>query len=150
MCDPTPYNVHCSCCKVHLIMCKPHFFTNTKSFPFLYTSCCYLPFLFIRSSTGGWSKHDHFHFVYLMEQYPPELPNRRMLYVDRMLREMPHKTRSKLVRNVAGPGHGVIPVDLSAFSLYTVNSLQVKIRSILTFPHSAVSSLRTQMYFRQK
>jgi len=52
-----------------------------------------------QSSTGGWSKHDHFHFVHLMEQYPPELPNRRMLYVDRMLREMPHKTRSKLVEH---------------------------------------------------
>ena len=53
--------------------------------------------LFVRSNTGGWSKQDHFHFVHLMEQYPVELPNRRMLYMDRMLREMPHKTRTKLV-----------------------------------------------------
>ena len=53
--------------------------------------------LFVRSNTGGWSKQDHFHFVHLMEQYPAELPNRRMLYMDRMLREMPHKTRTKLV-----------------------------------------------------
>lgn len=52
-----------------------------------------------QSSTGGWSKHDHLHFVHLMEQYPAELPNRRLLYIDRMLREMPHKTRSKLVEH---------------------------------------------------
>ncbi|KAJ7391764.1 hypothetical protein OS493_016051 [Desmophyllum pertusum] len=32
-----------------------------------------------------------------MEQYPPELPNRRMLYIDRMLRELSHKSRSQLV-----------------------------------------------------
>lgn len=50
-----------------------------------------------QSSSGGWSKQNHLHFVHLMEQYPPELPNRRMLYIDRMLREMPHKTRSELV-----------------------------------------------------
>lgn len=50
-----------------------------------------------QSSSGRWSKQNHLHFVHLMEQYPPELPNRRMLYIDRMLREMPHKTRSELV-----------------------------------------------------
>lgn len=50
-----------------------------------------------QSSSGGWSKQNHLHFVHLMEQYPPELPNRRMLYIDRMLREMSHKTRSELV-----------------------------------------------------
>ena len=32
-----------------------------------------------------------------MEQYPSEMPNRRMLYVDRMLREISHKTRLQLV-----------------------------------------------------
>lgn len=52
-----------------------------------------------QSITGGWSKLDHFHFVHLMEQYPPELPNRRKLYIDRMLKEMPHKTRSNLVEH---------------------------------------------------
>lgn len=52
-----------------------------------------------QSGTGGWSKQDHLHFVHLMEQYPPELPNRRMFYIDRMLREMPDKTRSKLVEH---------------------------------------------------
>ncbi|XP_029207917.2 coiled-coil domain-containing protein 148-like [Acropora millepora] len=52
-----------------------------------------------QSSSGGWSKQNHLHFVHLMEQYPPELPNRRMLYIDRMLREMPHKTRSELVEH---------------------------------------------------
>lgn len=52
-----------------------------------------------QSSTGGWSKHDHLHFVHLMEQYPPELPNRRMLYIDRMFREISHKTRSQLVEH---------------------------------------------------
>lgn len=52
-----------------------------------------------QGTTGGWSKHDHLHFVHLMEQYPPELPNRRMLYIDRMLRELSHKTRSQLVEH---------------------------------------------------
>lgn len=52
-----------------------------------------------QSNTGGWSKQDHFHFVHLMEQYPAELPNRRMLYMDRMQREMPLKTRTKLVEH---------------------------------------------------
>ena len=63
----------------------------------MYTWAYVLIVLFVRSNTGGWSKQDHFHFVHLMEQYPAELPNRRMLYMDRMLREMPHKTRTKLV-----------------------------------------------------
>lgn len=52
-----------------------------------------------QSSSGGWSKQNHLHFVHLMEQYPPELPSRRMLYIDRMLREIPHKTRSELVEH---------------------------------------------------
>ena len=63
----------------------------------MYTWAYVLIVLFVRSNTGGWSKQDHFHFVHLMEQYPAELPNRRMLYMDRMLREMPHKTHTKLV-----------------------------------------------------
>ncbi|EDO45780.1 predicted protein, partial [Nematostella vectensis] len=48
------------------------------------------------SDIGGWTKEDHFHFMCILEQYPPELPNRRMLYIDRMLREIPHKTRAEL------------------------------------------------------
>ncbi|KAK3740895.1 hypothetical protein QZH41_013404 [Actinostola sp. cb2023] len=47
---------------------------------------------------GGWSKQDHFQFVCIMDQYPPEMPNRRYLYIDRMLKELPHKGRSQLVR----------------------------------------------------
>ncbi|XP_031548675.1 coiled-coil domain-containing protein 148-like [Actinia tenebrosa] len=53
----------------------------------------------ISCSYGGWSKQDHFHFTCLMEQYPPELPNRRALYIDRMLREIPHKGRAQLVEH---------------------------------------------------
>ncbi|XP_032218323.2 coiled-coil domain-containing protein 148 [Nematostella vectensis] len=51
------------------------------------------------SDIGGWTKEDHFHFMCILEQYPPELPNRRMLYIDRMLREIPHKTRAELVQH---------------------------------------------------
>ncbi|KXJ15267.1 coiled-coil domain-containing protein 148 [Exaiptasia diaphana] len=48
---------------------------------------------------GNWSKQDHFHFACLMEQYPAEMPNRRTLYIDRMLRELPHKGRNQLVEH---------------------------------------------------
>lgn len=36
-------------------------------------------------------------FACVLEQYPASLPNRRLMYIDRLLREMPHKTRTEIV-----------------------------------------------------
>ena len=33
----------------------------------------------------------------ILEQYPHDVNNRRMLYIDRLKREFPHKTRNEIV-----------------------------------------------------
>ncbi|XP_059177319.1 coiled-coil domain-containing protein 148-like isoform X2 [Physella acuta] len=47
-------------------------------------------------SSGYWSPEEHFLFVAVHDQYPRELPNRRMLLFDRLRRHLPHKSRSNL------------------------------------------------------
>jgi len=48
--------------------------------------------------TGGWSVDDHDMFLYIMETYTHDRGNQRMLYVDCILRCLPHKTQSDIVR----------------------------------------------------
>ena len=42
-------------------------------------------------------------FTCVLEQYPTSLPNRRLMYIDRLLREMPHKTRTEIVSYLCIP-----------------------------------------------
>ena len=46
---------------------------------------------------GGWTEKEHFAFMYCMEQYTHDLSNRRTLYIDRMKRHFPKKTRADIV-----------------------------------------------------
>ena len=46
---------------------------------------------------GGWSREDALRYSTILEQYPLSLPDRRTLYIDRMVRELPHKTRAEIV-----------------------------------------------------
>ena len=48
--------------------------------------------------TGGWSVDDHDMFLYIMETYTHDRGNQRTLYVDCILRCLPHKTQSDIVR----------------------------------------------------
>ena len=52
---------------------------------------------FASNETGGWLKEEHKLFVVILEQYPHDVNNRRMLYIDRLKREFPHKTRTEIV-----------------------------------------------------
>ena len=54
-------------------------------------------FVCYRDVTGGWRDSDHLIFLYCMEQYPPDLKNRRKLYIDMMRRHMKHYTRADIV-----------------------------------------------------
>ncbi|XP_071803313.1 coiled-coil domain-containing protein 148-like [Asterias amurensis] len=51
----------------------------------------------LRSDTGGWSDQDHFAFQAIVDQYPHDLSNRRSLYINRLRRQLPHKTRADVV-----------------------------------------------------
>ncbi|XP_022080125.1 coiled-coil domain-containing protein 148-like [Acanthaster planci] len=51
----------------------------------------------LRSDTGGWDAADHFAYQVIVDQYPHDLSNRRALYIDRLRRQLPHKTRNDIV-----------------------------------------------------
>ena len=40
---------------------------------------------------AGWSRDEHKQFCLVLEQYPPNIPNRRSLYMDRLKREFPQR-----------------------------------------------------------
>ena len=46
---------------------------------------------------GGWSSGDAERFHYITGQYPSSLMRRRTLLIDRLMRELPHKTRAQIV-----------------------------------------------------
>ncbi|KAF8793098.1 Coiled-coil domain-containing protein 148 [Argiope bruennichi] len=46
---------------------------------------------------GGWNDHDSAMFEHILEQYPPDLPDRRVLCFDRLKRTFPHKTLGQLM-----------------------------------------------------
>ena len=50
-----------------------------------------------RNKDEGWVKEDHLRFQYILEQYAVDIPKRRNLYIDRMMREMPHLSRHVIV-----------------------------------------------------
>ena len=52
---------------------------------------------FASHETGGWLEEEHKLFVVILEQYPHDVNNRRVLYIDRLKREFPHKTRPEIV-----------------------------------------------------
>ena len=53
---------------------------------------------FFRLVDGGWKlEEDRLHFELILEQYPRGVNGYRTLYIDRMLREMSHKTRDDIV-----------------------------------------------------
>lgn len=45
-------------------------------------------------------------FAFILEQYPSSLSNRRAVYIDRLLRELPHKTRTEIVSAVQRQSEG--------------------------------------------
>ncbi|XP_033126936.1 coiled-coil domain-containing protein 148-like [Anneissia japonica] len=51
----------------------------------------------IKSPMDGWEEDDHFVFQATVDRYPPNSPNRRVLYLDMLKRFLPHKTRAELV-----------------------------------------------------
>ena len=53
----------------------------------------------IENKDEGWAKDDHLRFQYILDQYRGDIPNRRSLYVDRMMREMPHLSRHDIVEH---------------------------------------------------
>jgi hypothetical protein len=59
------------------------------------TNECFLCTL--RNKDEGWEKVDHLRFQFILDQYAADIPNRRSLYVDRMMREMPHLSRHDIV-----------------------------------------------------
>ena len=52
--------------------------------------CCSDPY-------GGWSADEWLKLTAIITQYSGETCNRRMLYIDRLLREFPHKSRAEIV-----------------------------------------------------
>ncbi|XP_035214398.1 coiled-coil domain-containing protein 148-like isoform X3 [Stegodyphus dumicola] len=46
---------------------------------------------------GGWNDHDAAVFEHILEQYPADLPDRRVLCFDRLKRTFPHKTLGQLM-----------------------------------------------------
>ncbi|GIY21219.1 coiled-coil domain-containing protein 148 [Caerostris extrusa] len=46
---------------------------------------------------GGWNDHDSAVFEHILEQYPADLPDRRVLCFDRLKRTFPHKTLGQLM-----------------------------------------------------
>ncbi|KAM3917571.1 coiled-coil domain-containing protein 148 [Leptodactylus fuscus] len=44
-----------------------------------------------------WTEEDHWIFHTIVSQYPSDLPNRRMLYLDMLSKHLPHKPRQELV-----------------------------------------------------
>lgn len=56
--------------------------------------------LHVRSPTGRWSLDDHVRFQHILEQYADEKHDKRKLYIDRMMRDLSHKTRSQIVSTV--------------------------------------------------
>ena len=64
-----------------------------------YMRCRSYNFLFIhRAPIGFWTPDDHLCFLHIFEQYADQKHDKRMLYLDRMMRNLPHKTRSEIVR----------------------------------------------------
>ena len=70
----------CVCMHVWVRVCIS---TSIKSISFLH---------------GGWSQSDAARFAFVMEQYTSSAPGQRALRMDRLLRELPHKTRNDIVR----------------------------------------------------
>jgi len=52
-----------------------------------------------RAPIGFWSPNDHLCFLHIFEQYADQKHDKRMLYIDRMIRNLPHKTRSEIVEH---------------------------------------------------
>ena len=52
---------------------------------------------YIGSRDGGWSTGDAERFQHIVSQYPTSLVRRRTLLIDRLMRELPHKTRAEIV-----------------------------------------------------
>ena len=47
-----------------------------------------------------WSEGDRVRFALIFDQYPSGTAHHRLLLVDRLAREFPHKTRAEMVRGV--------------------------------------------------
>ena len=45
----------------------------------------------------GWASDDHLRFEYILDQYDANMPQRRTLYIDRLMRELPHLSRHDIV-----------------------------------------------------
>ncbi|XP_065052658.1 coiled-coil domain-containing protein 148-like [Rhopilema esculentum] len=52
-----------------------------------------------RAPSGKWSANEHLAFQHILEQYADEKHDRRMLYIDRMIRNLPNKTRQEIVEH---------------------------------------------------
>ncbi|KAG8432352.1 hypothetical protein GDO86_016843, partial [Hymenochirus boettgeri] len=47
----------------------------------------------------SWSDEEHWLFQFVISQYPPDLPNRRGLYLDMLLKHLAHKPREELIKH---------------------------------------------------
>ncbi|XP_067843527.1 coiled-coil domain-containing protein 148-like isoform X2 [Heptranchias perlo] len=45
----------------------------------------------------GWNEEDHWTFQVILDVYSPETPNRNMLYLDMLVRLLPHKSKQELI-----------------------------------------------------
>ena len=72
-------------------------FTFISSSNTILKANCVIFFRILRNKDEGWVKEDHLRFQYILEQYAVDMPNRRSLYIDRMMREMPHLSRHDIV-----------------------------------------------------
>ena len=70
-----------------------------------------ITFFFILRSPGSWSNDEHALFVHICSQYATISKNKRKLFIDRMKREIPKKSKQEVVslfsgftRNISWPG----------------------------------------------
>ncbi|XP_067933173.1 coiled-coil domain-containing protein 148-like [Watersipora subatra] len=48
---------------------------------------------------GGWSNEEHFQFQAILDQHPFDLKDRRTVYIDRLKKQFPLKTRAEIVEH---------------------------------------------------
>ncbi|KAL5496373.1 hypothetical protein EMCRGX_G012641 [Ephydatia muelleri] len=62
----------------------------------------------LSSLHGGWSELDAAKFTFVMEQYPSSAPGQRALRMDRLMRELPHKSRDDIVAHETWYSHQLL------------------------------------------
>ena len=73
---------------------------------------------------GGWSADEWLRLGAILGQYPPNLPNRRSLYIDRLLREFPQKSRTEIVSDITLQYYHYLPTPVQVAHEDLYNALQ--------------------------